>query len=177
MLINNFAHLYFYENNKSKGEVDRKKRRGDWEGVGDTERKKTLFMFILSICYKIAAQVWMKLLGPHLVQPSPPASSRERREMSLALRLMLQSGPSVLTHWQDKMIHLGTRLSPFLSARGFYCGLFRTTILLFSPSAIKLDDCLRSRHSQRQQPWEECAAPGKRFPSNQNYSKALMALV
>ena len=153
-----------------------KKRRRDWKGVGDSERKKTLFMFILSICYKIASQVWMKLLGPHLVQPSPPASSRERRERSLALPLKLRSRPSVLTHRHDKMIHLGTLCSPFLSARGFYCSLFRTTVLLFSPSAIKLYDCLRSRHSQRQQPWEECAAPGKRFPSNRNYFKAFMAL-
>lgn len=128
-----------------------KKRRRDWKGVGDSERKKTLFMFILSICYKIASQVWMKLLGPHLVQPSPPASSRER-ERSLALPLKLRSRPSVLTHRHDKMIHLGTLCSPFLSARGFYCSLFRTTVLLFSPSAIKLYDCLRSRHSQRQQP-------------------------
>ena len=153
------------------------KKKGGGTGREWEIQKKRKLRSCLSICYKIASQVWMKLLGPHLVQPSPPASSRERRERSLALPLKLRSGPSVLTRRHDKMIHLGTLCSPFLSARGFYCSLFRTTVLLFSPSAIKLYDCLRSRHSQRQQPWEECAAPGKRFPSNRNYFKAFMALV
>lgn len=79
-----------------KWEVDRKKKR--YREVGETERKKKLFMFILSICYKIASQVWMKLLGPHLVQPRPPASAEEREKRSLALLLMLQSSPRSFTY-------------------------------------------------------------------------------
>lgn len=77
-----------------KWDIDRKKN-GEREWEKQKERKE-LFMFILSICYKITSQVWMKLLGPPLAEPGSPASAGERERLSLALLLMYRAalGPS-----------------------------------------------------------------------------------
>lgn len=132
-----------------------------WKGVGETERKKR------------AVHVYFKHLlqnhFPGLDETSGTSSGGAwlscqrwgKRKIELGPVTDVQSSPRTLTYRYNKIIHLSTFLFPFLSVKGFYCSLFCTTILLFYPSDIKLSDCLRARHSQRQERWEECTGTRK----------------
>lgn len=123
-----------FPNWKLEGKKKRQREMRGREEEGKKERESCSCLF-QALCYKIASWVWMKFLGPHLVQPRPPACAGEKRNLALLLPLQSAMDPHTLIQQSHLFKHLPLS---FHLVKGFYCSLFCITILLFSPSDIKL---------------------------------------
>lgn len=134
---NSFCLAVFFMEIRPNWKLEGKKKgRGEWgrEKEGKRERESCSCLF-QALCYKIASWVWMKFLGPHLVQPRPPACAGEKRSLALLLPRQSAMDPHTLIQQSHLFKHLPLS---FHLVKGFYCSLFCITILLFSPSDIKL---------------------------------------
>lgn len=60
--------------NQQKKKREREERKVEGSGR-KRKKKKSAHIYFKHFATKIASWVWMKILGPHLVQPRPPAST------------------------------------------------------------------------------------------------------